>query len=563
MNSTEIREMLDREFGVETNWGMKIDEISKNYRKKNEKDKKEDHFWGDSNGNLRKRFYKHIIPDHLEVLSNINEYMNRSRKESEVVRAGEYDFGIYLIGFSEDPTILSLGFMRPRNIYFIFSEESEIMIKKIKTALGYFDEEMQERIIRAEKNDQFFELSDSSDPAEIFKVIRDVIEQVKNREPEKKIMVDITGGKKTMVSGAFSSTSLFDDVDIVYVDFGSYDPGDRKPVYCTEFMAKLQNPNKIYRYTDMERIKGLFDNYRYDIAIEDIDRQLRAMGQYSEDYYGKEIDELNKLKKWAEIYNYWDQYNYSEVSKSVEDVVTVHGPDKRGKSLLEQIGQSFSLIGQENPSYILQKLFYDVVDNKENIEQVFKFIAIDRYCNAVRRKDTDNEGYIVRLCSIIEILTYYYLIKNHDCLNITKKNNSRIKDTEIVELIYGDYSREKKHGELQSVKSRVKIINGGKVKGRNGYNFEWKKGECRNRLVFVDKSLCEELAEIIYKRNESSITHSVGVVDAEKADEYKKVIKEFIIWIFEMKSGEFENLEEIIKFRNSGEILNHVYREYP
>ena len=546
----------------EANWTYIINEINRNYYKKNEKPQR---FW-EINKDFRRKFYSQIIPDHLEVMRKINEYMNKKRDEIDVVNPEVYDYGIYLIGFSEDPIILSLGFMRPRNIYFIYSEESEEMLELLIEGFGYFDEEMRERVEKALQKGYKTKLRNSSDPAETFKTIKNVVQNIRSNGQDKKIMVDITGGKKTMVSGAFSSTSLLKDVDIIYVDFGSYNDIKRKPEYCTEFISKLQNPNNIYRYTDLERIKGLFNSHRYDVVSEDIAKQLEVMDKYSTDYYDEENVKLRELKKWADIYNNWDQYRYSvfSVHSNSEDIKKLHGLNDQDKLLLEQVAKEFDLGKTNNPSSILQKKFENTINGKPDIEyydRIFSFVAVDRYCNAKRRIETDNEGCIIRLCSIIELLTYYYLIRNHDNLEITikgKNGRESMRKEEFVRIIFGNYLdnlRNENHGVLRSVQARVNLIGNKKPNKEYGkkYKFKWKV-EWMNKLDKNEMSWLIYLDDIIKKRNKSSITHSIGSNEDEKVKEYLGAVRDFIKWVFSFAEKVFDDLESKIRFRKEGEI---------
>lgn len=550
MRREDINQLLN-DVSPDENWTHITNEIDSSYDNKN---KNPQRFW-EFNKDFRKKFYSQAIPNHLEVMRKINGYMNKKRQEIDIVHPEVYDYGIYLIGFSEDPIILSLGFMRPRNIYFIYSEESEKMLELLIEGFSYFDEEMRERIEKALQEGYKTKLRDSSDPAETFKTIKNIVQNIRSKGKDKRIMVDITGGKKTMVSGAFSSSSLLKDVDIIYVDFGSYNDMNRKPEYCTEFISKLQNPNNIYRYTDLERIKGLFDSHRYDVAYEDIKKQLDVMDKFSTEYYDEEIVKLRELKKWADIYKAWDQFRYSEVLKYIDDITIIHKLDGFEK-LLEQLGNRFNFSNVNNPSYILQLLLQDVKDRKEYSDNLFKFIAVDRYCNAKRRKGTDNEGCIVRLCSIIEILTYYYLIKNHSFLDIVEKEESKeviIQDEKVLEIICGDYESRCMPGKLSNVSDRIKLLTKNKISVKE-YIFKWKENNTQKRIL-SNSYLLKEIKGINIKRNQSSITHSVGFIGDEEINGYIKAIKEFIKKIFEMNDSEFSSFEERIRFRREEEIV--------
>lgn len=528
--------------------------------------------------------YKQYISNEIKLFhyNNLKKNYNDNTKE---LYDTSYDIGIFMIGFSDSPILMSLDVIRPGKIIFIYTEDSKTTLENMEEYIklcnnsnidylkDVFSNKIKEKgladvkdfITSGEKAIKI-NLGKTASPVDTFKTIKDIISD----KSLKRIAVDITGGKKTMISGAFSSASLREDVDIIYVDNEEYNREQRRPEPGTEFISKLQNPNNIYRYTDMERIKGLFDSHRYDIASQDIEKQIKIMNKYRDKYYFDEIDKLVHLKEWADIYNDWDQYRYSVFFKHSEDIKKIHGLNDQDKLLLEKVAEEFNLRKASNPSSILQKIFENIINGKSDIEyydRIFSFVAIDRYCNAKRRTETDNEGCIIRLCSIIELLTYYYLIRNHDNLEITcedKNSRETIQKDKYVEIIFGNYPdnnlQNENYGVLQSVQSRVDIINEfikknsfEKPKYGKKYNFVLKT-EWMNNLDNNEMSWLVYLEDIIRKRNKSSITHSIGSIEDEKVKEYIEGVRSFIKWVFDIGEKEFDDLENKIRFRKEAEI---------
>lgn len=540
--------------------------------------------WEKMKSNLRQFYYYDYkdTPDDIKTkyeryISNEIKLFHHNNLEKNYDNTKElydtsYDIGIFMIGFSDSPILMSLDVIRPEKIIFIYTEDSKTTIENMEEHIkqcnasnmdylkDVFINEIKEKgltdvkdfIASGEKAIKI-NLGKTARPVDTFKAIKDIISD----KSLKRIAVDITGGKKTMISGAFSSASLREDVDIIYVDNEEYNREQRRPEPGTEFISKVQNPNDIYRYTDMERIKGLFDSHRYDIASKDIEAQLEVMDRYGDEYYGNEKIKLRELKKWADIYNDWDQYRYSvfSVDSNSEDIKKLHGLNEQDELLLKNVANKLDLSERKNPSYILQKVFEDIEDiiEKNNIEyydKVFSFVAVDRYCNAERRKKTDNEGCIIRLCSIIELLTYYYLIKNHRCLSIN--GNQQVSSNEIIKAVYGNYSSES-GGSKQlglNLYKRIRLVTG-TISNNDKINVKWNVEKCKNRMTFNDESAGRIIEEIKDKRNESSITHSIGFVEDERIDEYLQKTKVFIKWVFRMKEEEFKDLEKKITFRKA------------
>ena len=68
-------------------------------------------------------------------------------------------------------------------------------------------------------------------------------------------------------------------------------------------------------------------------------RPLEVMDRYDE-YYGNEKIKLRELKKWADIYNDWDQYRYSavfSVASNSEEIKELHGLNEQDELLLKML----------------------------------------------------------------------------------------------------------------------------------------------------------------------------------------------------------------------------------
>jgi len=163
----------------------------------------------------------------------------------------KYDILISLVGFSPEPVMHTICTLKPTSkIYLICSEGTRRFCKnsvEFKTFVEDFVKENQLKLDKVEdlnsigyKNGNIDVISravDSILPDEISKIVEEIISENKG----KRVAIDITGGKKTMLASAFTITSLY-SIPAYYVDFQEYDNDVGKPVYGTEFLNQVTNP---------------------------------------------------------------------------------------------------------------------------------------------------------------------------------------------------------------------------------------------------------------------------------------------------------------------------------
>ncbi len=160
-----------------------------------------------------KFYYKHIFP----IISSrfIQNYHHK-----------KYDYLISLVGFSERPIILSILAIRPKNVLFLYTEETKDKIPLISEMVKLSSSQMKRAKIGA------------SSECEIHKAIKQYAADIE----KSKILVDITGGKKSMI-GAAAQIALSLQIDTGYID-GEYIHDLRQPRPGTEYFRILEPPRE-------------------------------------------------------------------------------------------------------------------------------------------------------------------------------------------------------------------------------------------------------------------------------------------------------------------------------
>ena len=171
--------------------------------------------------------------------------------------ANKYDILISLVGFSPEPVMHTICTLQPKEkIYLICSRETKEFPNTSVSFIDFVEVLLKENKLQLSKSEEPVELNeigfknpeisveamtvDSVHSDEIIQVIKRIAEKEKDKN-KKKIAIDITGGKKTMLAGAFTIASVF-SIPGYYVDFEKYNTSNSRPIYGTEFLNKVRNP---------------------------------------------------------------------------------------------------------------------------------------------------------------------------------------------------------------------------------------------------------------------------------------------------------------------------------
>jgi len=171
----------------------------------------------------------------------VKSYEHLKNTLSEEIAKKRYSTLILLVGFSIQPLVLSISVLKPKKVYLLYSKETNKYCDKIQNWTEKFFIKNKENVPSFLGKDEWGKSGsqykvESSNPADTYHKILLIVEKDNDGSA-----IDITGGKKTMVSGAFSLASL-KNIDTYYVDFDEYDGSNPKP--GTEILKLQENPNE-------------------------------------------------------------------------------------------------------------------------------------------------------------------------------------------------------------------------------------------------------------------------------------------------------------------------------
>ena len=375
--------------------------------------------------------------------------------EQQLPSNSQYDIGIFLVGFSSLPIVLSIAEIQPRKeIYFLHSPETQHKCDEITNRLCEmlvdpqdFDplicqrdaKALIDRVQRAKR----CEIADPSNPVETFRQIKEIIDQVRS-DPgaNTKIALDLTGGKKTMIGGGFTAGSIYSmspKCDMFYVDSSKYNPDRGAPKPGTEFLSQLDNPYDVYNVQTVQEAKTLFKRHNYE-AAENLWKSVRnGLYRHTDRYHflTRERQEAVEYYGSSHCYHPWDALDYKRAKqhKTYHFNNEIHSWGYEDQHVHRRIDVLNILAKVTNKTTLFAQ------------KQRVIHYAVDRYQNGMRRKQSGRlDDAIVRFAQVIEILCnyrIYRLAQDKHFLKIGTKTPTHLSADEkwefkpLIRLLFG------------------------------------------------------------------------------------------------------------------------------
>ena len=407
-----------------------------------------------------------ILSTYWEVFHTHNIY----RRNNGTLLCPEYDVGIFLVGFSTLPIVLSLAEIQPtKEIYFLYSSDTINMLSEISNRISVMLPGSTLSSLVAcsiASPNHALEIDGSSDPVQTFKRIKEVIDKV----GDKRIALDLTGGKKTMLGGGFTGGAIFgiadsvrsSDCNMFYVDSLEYSPLHRAPTPGTEFLNLLENPYDIYNVQSVQQAEKLFEKHNYEASAvlwDSVDKKLNSYAERFE--LENEHEAVQKNLSIADCYSYWDAFDYIEAMDSKK---------KCGSHWDYNAKHTYNAIDVLN-------ILSEVEDTETLFDNNARIIhyAVDRYQNGIRRRESDRfDDATVRFTQVVEILCRYevYQIAINNSLTDIRNNhepvlsedcrNEEWKITKLIRFLFNQY---------RTYEGRYQIANTDRYLQLNSYGY--------------------------------------------------------------------------------------------
>ena len=393
-----------------------------------------------------------VLPVYWQAVRAHN--IHRWGREDHLPSQSGYDVGIFLVGFSSLPIVLSIAEIQPcQEIYFIHSDDTgttcdeiterftEMLTDPPNPFCRLIDPCDAASLIARVQGADRREIADPSDPVSTFQQIKDIIDDVRGCFGDNsQIALDLTGGKKTMISGGFTAGSIYlvsSKCNMFYVDSSEYDPEHGVPKSGTEFLSQLDNPYDVYNVQSVAQAKELFKRHNYE-AAENLWKSVRdKLHATRYDFLVDEQKEAGEYYGSSHCYYPWDALDYQTAV---------------GRKTYRFHRETYSWGYNEQHvrcTIDVLDILAQVIDKSTLFHDEYRVLhyAVDRYQNGMRRKHSRRlEDAIVRFAQVIEIICnyrIYRLAQDNYFVNIVSNDprtlpaNRKWEFSHLINLLFG------------------------------------------------------------------------------------------------------------------------------
>lgn len=205
---------------------------------------------------------------------------------------------------------------------------------------------------------------------EVFKTL------VKALHEEANVVIDITGGKKSMVTSAFLYAA-FSGARISYVDFDLYSVNNRRPWGYSCKIGELDNPYQDFSLREWEKIRVLYNKYQFNEAFQLLtDIKAPMIKQLPESK-----EPIENLIKFIKFYDQWNIGDFRSAKRAADRLQEEIGKCKfRLPSAVEILGDHWyefnddTILHTPDPIYgNLAKLTVYVCNEMARIERLINY----------------------------------------------------------------------------------------------------------------------------------------------------------------------------------------------
>ena len=355
------------------------------------------------NRRLNEALHYYVCEGHkrLDGKSLLEVELECARRE-ERIKATPCETLVLLVGFSLEPLLQSVCVYQPKRIALVLNEEGyageewQVFAGRVTEVIGHLVTKgliPQPPQFLGEQAPGAPGYPTVGEPAAVFQVLTTALHD------EMDVVIDVTGGKKSMVSGAFMYAA-YAGTRISYVDFEDYDPKHRRPYGCSCKIGGLSNPYQEFALREWERVRALYERYQFRDARKLLeDSILNTMKTVIPEAEAP----ILRLAAFLDYYEMWDRGDFRGAKQAAQTLDACDQPSAvtvLGDQWYEISGNDFANV----PKHFYGNLSALKVYVHDELERVQRLIEYNQdYRSAFLRAGGVNE--IVMLARVVRLVT--------------------------------------------------------------------------------------------------------------------------------------------------------------
>lgn len=287
-----------------------------------------------------------------------------------------------LVGFRQEPVLLSLAIVQPKKAVLIHTKESKETVQSI----------LSNETFRELLKDKLFLEPLLIDPLESAQTYRDLVQIVEKKENKSYSWIcDITGGKKAM-GGALAAFGFWRRIPVLYLDSveikGVPEPFSERPYL-------LKNPYDCYGDPVLQTAEKALQRFDFASALSALQTLLDTTS-FQEQYHKTEM-----AIQIIRLYHQWDRFAHSEPNK--EQAETFYQTFEKTLQTCQRLNHKFiSPDEAEGNLNFLKQLRSTYEPNKPALLDSYRLVDLLR--NAERRGIQESyDDAVARLYRCIEM----------------------------------------------------------------------------------------------------------------------------------------------------------------
>ncbi len=213
---------------------------------------------------------------------------------------------VLLVGYSVEPLLQTIGVFQPKRIMLLLNRwygsqddpQRQSGLSRGQDLKEWIGQWLAPRLCQMPDMGSY-EVADQ--PETVFRALCEHV--LPDQQRGDRVVVDITGAKKSMDAGAFLFAA-YADIPISYVDFEDYDEKNRRPYGFTCRIGELANPYREFRLRDWERVRRLYERYHFRAAADTLESIVEVMREpmFRPEHRAASVTMLEVLR----FYEAWD-----------------------------------------------------------------------------------------------------------------------------------------------------------------------------------------------------------------------------------------------------------------
>jgi len=241
---------------------------------------------------------------------------------------------VLMVGYSLEPLLQSVCVYQPQKIILLLNQEGYgeeewcVFANHLVEAIDHLKtKKLLETDVQIPGKNKHQGYPVEDNPRSVFQKLVAVLQ---NENDMDGVVIDVTGGKKSTVSGAYLYAA-YAGTRISYVDFDEYDPKHRRPYGYSCKIGGLSNPYQSFALREWERVRGLYGRYQFREAIRVLNEEILPA---VEKWQSNAKASVQQMVAFLAFYEKWDSGDLREAHAALinlpefnqPDAVTILGP---------------------------------------------------------------------------------------------------------------------------------------------------------------------------------------------------------------------------------------------